>query len=159
MTDDPGPLRDPWTVEMPKSSDGFRVIVAGIDRSTSAVHAASFAAGLARRTQARLLLVHVRHHPIVWPDAAAAANQQVTAALLPAPELVALASSLICELGLDVEIIIRLGSAAREIAHVATERRADLVVTGTSRSWLRHPMSSVPTRLARRRAWPVIAVP
>lgn len=139
--------------------DGSRVVLAAIDMSASATNAAWLAAGLARRNNAVLVLVYVRRPPIMWADFATASLDALEVAAEPTPELCSLARVVASELAIDTEVVVRVGSPAQEIARVATERHADLIVAGTSRSFWRRLVASVPARLVRCRAWPVVTVP
>jgi nucleotide-binding universal stress UspA family protein len=61
--------------------------------------------------------------------------------------------------GLDVHVLTRRGSPARELAAAAAEQDADALVIGApSRTW-RHLAGSVPGWLARHARCPVIVVP
>ncbi len=50
--------------QRPVDRGGPRVVVVGVDETVTALRAASYAAGIARRSRARLIIVHVKR-PVV----------------------------------------------------------------------------------------------
>jgi nucleotide-binding universal stress UspA family protein len=164
-----GDLKPPMTSDPPSTENdpnalepfgaGPRCIVVAVDGSPSAQRAASFAAGLARRNHASLIAVQVERPPRIWPDVGLTTTEYEPQPPQPAPAIVALLTEMAREVGIAVELIVREGAPAREIAALADERKADLVVAGASESLRRRLTRPVAARLARRRAWPVITVP
>jgi nucleotide-binding universal stress UspA family protein len=153
MTSDPRSMPDAPRVAGP------RCIVVAIDGSPSAARAADFAAGLACRNNAALIAVQVARPPTIWPDLGFAEAECLARSCQPAPEVEALVASMAREVGIEVELVVREGEPVREIAALANERRADLVVAGASASRWRRLTRPVSARLARQRAWPVVTVP
>lgn len=138
---------------------GPKIVLVALDASESAAHAAFYGAGLARRSGGTLLLVHVRRPPVIWPDLGIIIEDYLDIASEPTPEVVVVASAINQQLCVDTELVVATGSPAREIARIAEDRHADLIVAGNSHS-LRHRIAgSLSARLVRRRNWPIITVP
>jgi len=131
----------------------------GYDGSPSSRNALAYAAGVARRLDRSLLVVHVSSTGVYCEPL----SGQVT--VLP-EHTGDLEKWLLTELdqaadrtGLDVHVLTRRGSPARELAAAAAEQDADALVIGApSRTW-RHLAGSVPGWLARHAHCPVIVVP
>jgi nucleotide-binding universal stress UspA family protein len=134
-------------------------VVAGYDGSPSSRNALAYAAGVARRLDRPLLVVHV--------SSAGVYCEPLTGQVIGLPEHTGdLERWLLAELdqaadptGLEVHVLTRRGSPARELAAAAAEQGADALVIGApSRTW-RHLTGSVPGWLARHARCPVIVVP
>lgn len=139
--------------------DGPQVILAGVDGSPTSMRAAAYAAGLARRQSARLVVVYVRASP---PAANLAAStigpmqetlDQVEADLLD--QVVSGAANA----GITAEFISADGDVFNELARVADEVRADAVIVGASSKAGHRLIGSVAVRLVRAARWPVTVVP
>jgi nucleotide-binding universal stress UspA family protein len=134
-------------------------VVAGYDGSPSSRHALCYAAGMSRRLERPLLVVHVSP-PAVYCEPL---TGQVIGAVRDRSET---ERWLLDELdetcdrsGIDVRVITRRGSPARELAAAADETAADALVIGApGRRW-HHVAGSVPGWLARHAHCPVIVVP
>ncbi|AHI01433.1 universal stress protein [Kutzneria viridogrisea] len=138
--------------------DGVGSIVVGVDGSPPAVHAAAWAAGLARRERAKLVLVYVE--PLAsaayWTsigmiNAAEAANDYVA-------EVRQEAERSLSPYGIEWELVHHRGDPAIALEQIAAERRADCIVVGRSR----HGgglLGSVPKALVTKAARPVVVVP
>jgi nucleotide-binding universal stress UspA family protein len=138
--------------------DGVGSIVVGVDGSPPAVHAAAWAAGLARRERARLVLVYVE--PLAsaayWTsigmiNAAEAANDYVA-------EVRREAAKFLDQFGIEWDLLHHRGDPATALEQIAEELRADCIVVGRSR----HKgglLGSVPKTLVTRAARPVVVVP
>ena len=61
--------------------------------------------------------------------------------------------------GLDIEIIVRYGSPARELRRVMAERGADAIVIGAPGRFAHRFAGSVPAWLARHAECPAVIVP
>ncbi len=140
-------------------TDGPARILAGVDGSDTSLRAAAYAAGLARRQNAKLIVLYVKHPPptsIVAPEAAIALNQshdQIAAELLEqidenAPRL-----------GIKVELVVREGSPYSELLQLAEERKVDAIVVGASTQAGHRFVGSLAAKLVRHAAWPVTVVP
>ncbi|WP_019631240.1 universal stress protein [Actinomadura atramentaria] len=159
MTDE-RPVREPVREPAPPPHDGPRVIVAGVDGSDTSLRAAAYAWGLARRSDARLLIVHVV--PVASLSTLTAGG---AAAMHEAAEEV------LAELRADLdraareystvrhELVVESGDAFTVLARVADERRADAVVVGASTQAGHRLVGSVAVRLVRVGRWPVTVVP
>lgn len=141
------------------ASEGItRPIIVGYDGSAPSRHALAYAAGMARRMDRVLMLAHIRPTPACygldygWS--------------LPAEDPAELLDWLRAELvetidpsGLAVQIVERMGDAARQLAALAGETQADAIVLGAPRHWVHRITGSVPVWLARHACCPVIMVP
>lgn len=140
-------------------TDGPQVIVVGIDGSPTSMRAAAYAAGLARRQSARLVVVYVRTNPpaanltVSTIGAMQETLDQVEADLFE--QVLAGAG----HVGIAVEFISADGDVFGELARVADEVRADAVVVGASTKAGHRLIGSVAVRLVRAARWPVTVVP
>lgn len=137
-------------------------MVSAVDETTAAFRAASYAAGLARRTGSRLVLVHVQR-PLasaVWMDAIYSTSLDRGASIeVPSALLSRLGTAIEQEYGIEVDTVILEGSLTAEIVALADDLRADAVVVGSSHSLRHRLVGSVSVRLVRRGKWPVTVVP
>lgn len=131
---------------------GPSVIVAGYDFSDASKHALVYAAGLAERTGARLVVISA-HQPTFatigfsppTPDSAEHVTADMREVLGRTP----------CQCG----VLVEYGDPAVVIQRTATAINADVVVVGRTRHpWL-HLLGSVPARLMRHATQPVLVVP
>lgn len=135
--------------------DGTTVLVVGFDGSEPSRNALAYAAGLARREHARLLIAFVQPmvEAIAYPGICIPPQDETDGELRTEIER---------ELeGLSVRwtCVFSRGDAVHELERLATENRADAIVVGRSHSRLRAVTGSVSGRLARRAAHTVIVVP
>ncbi|MGY1746430.1 universal stress protein [Blastococcus sp. SYSU D00695] len=151
----------------PERPDGpvhASTVVAGVDGSPTSLRAAAYAAGLARRQHAGLVLVYVREP---MPAAAAIGAGLDPQALVSARQV---QDAVQAELGRTVaeltgpgdppaEFVVRVGSPIRELTDVARRRRADAVVVGASTHPGHRVAGSLALRLVRVGEWPVTVVP
>ena len=126
----------------------------------TATRAAWYAAGLARRQEARLIAVFVA--PV--GGATSIAGAAVLAAEAQAHEEMAAsmrarAEEVGRELGISVEFIAAHGDAYTEIRRIAGETRADAIVVGASAKTGHKLVGSLAVRLVRAGKWPVTVVP
>jgi nucleotide-binding universal stress UspA family protein len=139
---------------------GPRVIVAGVDGSDTSMRAGAYAWGLARRSGARLIIVHVSPLNTLYtltPGGAAIIRES-------AEEL---ARELRAEIeraarngaAVQYELLLEQGDAASVLARIADEARADAVVVGASTQAGHRLIGSVAVRLVRTGHWPVTVVP
>lgn len=139
--------------------DGPKVILAGIDGSDTSLRAGAYAWGLARRSGAQLIAVHVAPASslsTLTPGGAAVMREtadQVAAELRR--ELEAAAGRQ------EVRHTFRTeqGDPYTVLARVADETRADVVVVGASAQAGHRFIGSVAVRLVRAGRWPVTVVP
>lgn len=138
------------------------MILVGVDDSVTALRAASYAAGLARRQRARFVAVYVA--PIAGMAMASPAGPAVAVAENEAhdeiaKELADQAEARARELGIAVTFVFAHGDPYHEITRVATETRADAIVVGASLKAGHRLMGSLAVRLVRAGRWPVTVVP
>jgi nucleotide-binding universal stress UspA family protein len=144
--------------QIPAAGSGPQIVVVGVDETVTALRAASYAAGIACRSGARLIVVYVKR-PLVpaWAGLGVWGPPDVE----PEEESVVLgqADSVVQGVCDYIETDLRVGDPVRELCRVADENHADMVIVGSSRS-LRHRLcGSVSSRLLARGHWPVLVVP
>lgn len=154
----PGPHREPLTDSGPTTELDHPVVV-GYDGSGSSRNALAYAAGMARRLGRPLLLAYITSPSIFCEPL----SGQVIAPLRDSDEtqrwLLAELDEVCDREGLDVRIVTRQGSPARELAATAAEFSADALVIGAPARVWHHIAGSVPGWLARHAHCPVIVVP
>jgi nucleotide-binding universal stress UspA family protein len=142
-----------------RGTDGPRVIVAAVDGSTTSMRAASYAAGLARRQAAELVVVFVN-------AGSALANLIPEAGLLANDAQHAVADDLRRQVvdgakrvGIRARFVEVKGDAYTEISRICTDVLADAVIVGASTSAGHRMVGSLGVRLVRAGRWPVTVVP
>jgi nucleotide-binding universal stress UspA family protein len=144
-------------------TDGPIALVVGVDGSPTSLRAAAYAAGLARRQGARLVVVYARTQPAVlfsiadrggiavreMLDAQDEVEQQLRDALLTHARL----------WPIDAQLVVRDGDPLTVLSDVADEVRADAVIVGSSTSMGHRIAGSLAVRLVRTARWPVTVVP
>jgi nucleotide-binding universal stress UspA family protein len=142
-----------------RGTDGPRVIVAAVDGSTTSLRAASYAAGLARRQSAELVVVFVN-------SGSALANLIPEAGLLADDAQRAVADDLrrqvvdgATRVGIRARFVEVKGDAYSEISRICVEVLADAVIVGASTSAGHRIVGSLGVRLVRAGRWPVTVVP
>ena len=138
--------------------DGPAVVLVGVDGSPTSLRAAAYAAGLARRSRARLVVVHVSSAPLMSGFAPTAAVTADTLAQL-ADDLATQVREGADRLGIAAEFVVHNGDPFTEIASVADDARADAVVVGASKQAGHRLVGSIAVRLVRAGRWPVTVVP
>jgi nucleotide-binding universal stress UspA family protein len=158
------PNRRPLGVPSPSDSPGPAIelehpVVVGYDGSGSSRHALAYAAGMARRLGRPLLLAYITSPSIFCEPL----SGQVIAPIRDSDEthrwLLAELDEVCDREGLDVRIVTRQGSPARELAAAADEFGADALVIGAPARIWHQVAGSVPGWLARHAHCPVIVVP
>lgn len=140
-------------------SDGPTAILVGVDGSETSLRAGAYAAGLARRQGAKLIVLYVKTSPassMVVAEAAVAVDQTLD-------ELEAELRRLLDEnaprLGLQGELVVRAGNPYVELLRVAEERKVDGIVVGASTQAGHRLVGSLAAKLVRHAAWPITVVP
>lgn len=138
--------------------DGVGAIVVGYDGSPPAMHAAAWAAGLARRERGLLLIVYVEvlSSPAYWTAMGTAAANDAGAEYVR--ELRDETGPLLDERGISWEILHGQGEPAMVLEAIAEQRRADCIVVGKSRK-RGGLLGTVPKSLLSRATRPVVVVP
>jgi nucleotide-binding universal stress UspA family protein len=154
----PGPRREPLA-DCGPATDLDHPVVVGYDGSRSSRNALAYAAGMARRLTRPLLVAYITSPSIFCEPL----SGQVIAPVRDTEEthrwLLAELDEVCDREGLDVRIVTRQGSPARELAAAADEFSADALVIGAPvRVWHR-AAGSVPGWLARHAHCPVIVIP
>jgi nucleotide-binding universal stress UspA family protein len=149
--------------EFELGTDGPSAILVGIDESVTALRAASYAAGLARRQGARVIAVYVAPVASLAVSSTAAGPALLAAEHQAhdeiAKELATRAEEVARELGISVTFIAASGDPYHEITRIAAETRADAIVVGASLKAGHRLMGSLAVRLVRAGKWPVTVVP
>jgi nucleotide-binding universal stress UspA family protein len=148
--------------EFELGTDGPSAILVGVDDSVTALRAAAYTAGLARRQRARVVVVYVA--PVTSMALASPAGPGVLMAETEAhdeiaKELADRADRMASELGISVTFIMAHGDPYHEITRIAVETRADAIVVGASLKAGHRLMGSLAVRLVRAGKWPVTVVP
>lgn len=143
-------------------TDGPTAILVGVDNSTTATRAGWYAAGLARRQGARLIVVYVS--PLASASAAAPGGASLMAAEQEAHDEVAddmrkRAGEIGRELGIGITFMVARGSPFHEIVRLADETKADALVVGASTKAGHRFVGSLAVHLVRLGKWPVTVVP
>ena len=144
-------------------TDGPKVILVGVDDSVTSLRATAYAAGLARRQGARLIVVYVEQPSAMYGAAtsagAAVIAEQERAFSETATDLRRRIEGFGAELGLPVTFVVAAGDPYHELRRVADEVRADAVVVGASTKAGHRLIGSLAVRLVKAGRWPVTVVP
>jgi nucleotide-binding universal stress UspA family protein len=142
-------------------TDGIGGLVVGFDGSGPSQDALAFSAGIARRNRAALTVVFVIDPTTdalaaITPGAAGAIEASASAATA---YVEAQATTALEGLALTWEFVGTRGDPATVLELIATDRRADAIVVGRSRSRLHRRLGSLPARLMRTAERPTVVVP
>ncbi|MEV8515331.1 universal stress protein [Dactylosporangium sp. NPDC051484] len=140
-------------------TDGPKVIVVGVDGSDTSMRAGAYAAGLARRQRARLVVVYVTGAPAasrLVAEAAGAVEQAINESIEDMRRQVEQGA---LETGVATDFIAVRGDPYGELIRVATDLRADAVVVGASSRFGHRFVGSLAVRLVKSGRWPVTVVP
>jgi nucleotide-binding universal stress UspA family protein len=140
-------------------TDGPNVVLVGLDGSRTSRRATAWAAGLARRQGAHLVVVHVQRPSASAAMAPGLAGAMPAAASAVAAELEAEIVPRAAEIGVRLEFISVVGDPWTELTRIADELRVDAVVVGASESAGHRIIGSLAGRLVRAGRWPVSVVP
>ncbi len=140
-------------------TDGPSRILVGVDGSDTSLRAAAYAAGMARRQGARLIVLYVRQISGLVSSVPAAAGAAIQMHASIVADLRTQIEENAPRLGLNVTFIEHTGNPYTEIVRVADELRVDAVVVGASTQGGRRLIGSLVMRLVRDARWPVTVVP
>ena len=135
------------------------MLLAGVDGSDSSLRAGAYAAGMARRQQARLVCLYVRPFSAAAGIGAGAAASMQEAYDSVAAELRQTAQEQGARLGIDIVFVERDGNPFSEIVRLAEEIQADAVIVGASAKAGHRFVGSLAVHLVRAARWPVTVVP
>ena len=138
------------------------VMLVGVDGSESSLRARAYAVGLARRSDAYLIMVYVRQLSTMTAFAPGPGTAAIEdAADEVAAELRREVTVLAEEPGppLDAELIECTGSPFQALKQIATERRADAIIVGASKQAGHRFVGSLAVHLVRNASCPVTVVP
>jgi nucleotide-binding universal stress UspA family protein len=139
-------------------TDGPLALLVAVDGSATSMRAAAYAAGLARRQNAKLIVLYVNTLGLaaMRPESATAAREGNGAV---AQELRAAIDVHGPRLGLKVTFVERDGNPYAEIVRLAEELRVDAVIVGASTQAGHRLVGSLAVHLVRDAQWPVTVVP
>ena len=134
-------------------------MLVAIDGSETSMRAGAYAAGMARRQNARLVCLYVRPLNAVAGIGAGAivslheAHDEVARELRQAVETQG------AQIGVRAEFVVRDGNPFTEIVRLAGELQADAVIVGASTKAGHRFVGSLAVHLVRASRWPVTVVP
>lgn len=140
-------------------SDGAVVMLVAIDGSDTSMRAGAYAAGMARRQNARLVCLYVRPFSAAVGIGAAAVTSMRDAHDDIARELRQAVETQSARVGISAEFVERNGNPYMEIVRLAGELRADAVIVGASTKAGHRFVGSLAVHLVRASRWPVTVVP
>jgi nucleotide-binding universal stress UspA family protein len=139
-------------------TDGPTQILVGVDGSDTSLRAAAYAAGMARRQSAHLVVLYVASGGLAAGVAATAgASIELRASI--EQEIRTQFEEGSRRLGIASTFIRRDGNPYVELVRTAEELRVDAVVIGASMSAGHRIVGSLAGRLVRDAKWPVTVVP
>jgi nucleotide-binding universal stress UspA family protein len=140
-------------------TDGPNVLVVGVDGSTTSLRAGAYAAGLARRQHAHLVIVYVASAGglVELAPGGALVARQVAEDI--ADDLRRQVEELAPALGISYTFRVETGDPFTQLVHVADEVSADGVVVGSSMQAGHRFAGSIAIRLVKAGRWPVTVVP
>ena len=133
------------------------MLLVAVDGSDTSMRAGAYAAGMARRQNARLACLYVRSYSMVAEAGAAAQVQQAHDDV--ARELRDAVETRSGRIGVRAEFFERVGNPFTEIVRLADELQADAVIVGASTKAGHRFVGSLAVHLVRASRWPVTVVP
>lgn len=140
-------------------TDGPKVLVVGVDGSTTSMRAGAYAAGLARRQRSHLVVLYVARASTLAgmsPGAAALARQATDQIAEDLRRQVEEAASF---LDLSISFRATFGDPYNELVRLAKEVSADGIIVGASAQAGHRFAGSIAIRLVKAGRWPVTVVP
>jgi nucleotide-binding universal stress UspA family protein len=141
------------------AGDGPGLILVGVDGSETSLRAGAYAAGLARRQNARLVILYVATTSRLTGLAPGGAGLAAEAQLESTRELQRLIDEGTAYYGIPATFEVHHGDPYTEFAHIADEMRADSVVVGASMHAGHRLIGSLGVKLVHAGKWPVTVVP
>jgi nucleotide-binding universal stress UspA family protein len=138
---------------------GVAALAVGFDGSRSSYDALAYGAGMARRSDALLVVAYVSGKGGMADLSAAVAAVAAQTWEDVAKEVAAEAGAVVEGTGVTWEFAWLHGEVARALERLACDRRLDAIVVGRSSGRLRHVLGTVPNRLVAHAPCPVIVVP
>ena len=135
------------------------MLLVGVDGSDTSLRAGAYAAGMARRQKARLVILYVRPFSGVAGMGAGAITSMQEVYDSVAAELRQNAEEQGPRLGIDITFVERDGNPFTEIVRLADEIQADAVIVGASTKAGHRFVGSLAVHLVRASRWPVTVVP
>ncbi len=133
-----------------------RRIVVPLDFSDPARSALTYAGGLGQTFGAELVLTYVAEPPPFAPDLTESHGYEQKMVARAEAELRELTQTHIDQ-GVKARYVVRFGRPAQEIATLAREEQADLIIIAThGRSGLKHLVGSVTEKVVRLATCPVL---
>jgi nucleotide-binding universal stress UspA family protein len=142
-----------------RGTDGPKVIAVAVDGSTTSLRAAAYAAGLARRQLAELVVIFVASGSSMAALVPAAGPAMTQALHDVAADLRHQVEVRAASAGLRARFIEAKGDPYTEIARICSAVLADAVIVGASTSTGHRLVGSIGVRLVRAGRWPVTVVP
>ncbi len=142
-----------------EAGDGPDLILVGVDGSETSLRAGAYAAGLARRQQARLVVLYVATASGMTGLAPGAAGLAAEAQLDSTREIRRLVDEGAAYYSVPATFEVRHGDPYTVFANIADELRADSVVVGASMHAGHRLIGSLGVKLVRAGKWPVTVVP
>lgn len=160
-----GPLYEPTprpegAARFEYGKDGPMSVLVGVDGTETSINAFVYAAGVARRQSAALMVVYVWPYQGSGMDIAgynATAMQEAAEQSLD--EIRALATQARQELGISITIEIRHGDPSQQLLEAAKAARADQIVIGASAKMTHRFIGSVGVKMFRHGHTPITVVP
>ena len=140
-------------------TDGPALILVAVDGPETSLRAGAYAAGMARRQGAKIVVVYVGQTAGMAASVPAAVGALIQMHDSIARSLREQIAERAPETGVDVMFIERRGDPYTEIVRLADEMRVDAVVVGRSTQRGHRFMGSLAVRLVRDARWPVTVVP
>ena len=140
-------------------TDGPTRILVGVDGSETSMHAGAYAAGLARRQGATLIVLYVVPTSSMSSQMAETAGALVQVHDQISRELHDAVTSAADRSGVQSEFVTRHGNPYRELIAVAEQMRVDAIVVGASMQSGHKLVGSLAGRLVRDASWPITVVP